>query len=254
MNQLARQLSFFAPAAVMSAWAVVMFHTVATGRINHLLIPLFRNYVIIAAVVLAILSALYLLLYQPTTETAPALAPTGRLRQFGRWLVLLVPLVAASILSPSALSSTTMANRSATAGIAPLPTMDQASQAKAKEAIDSNPNQPAAVDVTDLISISQRPAQIQSFEGRTVQSVGLFSQEAGGAPKLVRWIMWCCAADAQPASVELTGNITGTWKDSQWVEVTGKAHFPSTLGHAVPQIEVQSIAPTQEPDEPYLSP
>ena len=46
---LARQIAFFAPAAVLSAWATVMFHTVATGRINELLSPMFRNYVIIAA-------------------------------------------------------------------------------------------------------------------------------------------------------------------------------------------------------------
>ena len=28
---IARQLSFFAPAAVMSAWATVMLHTIASG-------------------------------------------------------------------------------------------------------------------------------------------------------------------------------------------------------------------------------
>jgi uncharacterized membrane protein YcgQ (UPF0703/DUF1980 family) len=48
--------------------------------------------------------------------------------------------------------------------------------------------------------------------------------------------------------------MSGDWKDSQWLEVVGTAHFPSTLGHAVPQIDVESIKPTQEPDEPYLSP
>src|SRR5277367_6023349 len=111
MNRLARQISFFAPAAVMSAWATVMLHTIATGHINRLLSPMFRNYVLTAALLLIVLSALYVLLYQPDSETAPALAPTGRLRQFGRWLVLLVPLVAASILSPSALSSTTAGMR-----------------------------------------------------------------------------------------------------------------------------------------------
>jgi uncharacterized repeat protein (TIGR03943 family) len=107
---------------------------------------------------------------------------------------------------------------------------------------------------TNLITISRTPAQLQAFEGRKVRSVGLFVAEAGKAPKLVRWIMWCCAADAQPAAVELSGNTSGNWKDTQWLEVTGTAHFPSTLGHVVPQIEVDTITPTQEPDEPYLSP
>jgi uncharacterized repeat protein (TIGR03943 family) len=253
-DRLARQISFLAPAAVMSAWATVMLHTIATGHINRLLSPMFRNYVLIAALALLVLSALYVLLYQPTAEAAPAFAPTGRMRQLGRWFVLLIPVVAASILSPSALSSTTLNNRSSTAGAAPMPSWNAASQKSAQEALAADPNQPVPVEVTDLITLSHSPDQIKAFDGRKVRVVGLFVTTPGSAPKLVRWIMWCCAADAMPASVELSGNTFGTWKDTQYLEVIGTAHFPSTLGHVVPQIEVDSIAPTQEPDEPYLSP
>jgi uncharacterized repeat protein (TIGR03943 family) len=238
----------------MSAWATVMLHTIATGHIIRLLSPMFRNYVLTAAILLLVLSALYLLLYQPASEAAPALAPTGRLRQFGRWLVLLIPVIAASVLSPSALSSTTLTNRSSTAGVAPMPSWNAESQEKAKEVLDADPNQPVPVEVTDLITLSRSPDQIKAFEGRKVRTVGLFVAQSGSTPKLVRWIMWCCAADAQPASVELDGNTSGDWKDTQWLEIVGTAHFPSTLGHVVPRIEVERIKPTQEPDEPYLSP
>src|ERR1700734_1937922 len=103
-HRLAQQISFFAPAAVMSAWATVMLHTITSGHINRLLSPMFRNYVLTASVLLFVLSALYLLLYQTDANEAPAFAPTGRLRQLGRWLVLLIPVVAASVLSPTALS------------------------------------------------------------------------------------------------------------------------------------------------------
>jgi uncharacterized repeat protein (TIGR03943 family) len=248
---IARQISFFAPAAVMSAWAIVMLHTIATGHINRLLSPLFRNYVLIAAVLLILLSALYVLLYQPSTEQTPSLAPTGRLRQFGRWLVLLIPLVAASILSPSALSNTTLNNRSSTAGAIAMPSFDAESQQKAKDALSADPNQPVPVEVTDLITLSRSPDQAKAFEGRKVRTVGLFVRQAGNPPKLVRWIMWCCAADAQPAAVDLSGNTSGNWKETDWLEIVGTAHFPA---HAAPQIDVESITPTQEPDEPYLSP
>ena len=253
-DRIARQISFFAPAAVMSAWATVMLHTIASGHINRLLSPMFRNYVLVAALALLVLSALYVLLYQPGTEDAPSLAPTGRLRQFGRWLVLLIPLVAASILSPSALSSTTLNNRSSTAGVAAMPSWNAASQKSAQEALAADPNQPVPVEVTDLITLSHSPDQMKAFEGRKVRTVGLFVAQPGGTPKLVRWIMWCCAADAMPASVELSGNFSSNWKDTQYLEVVGTAQFPSTLGHVVPRIEVDSITPTQEPDEPYLSP
>ena len=250
-DRLSRQISFFAPAAVMSAWATVMLHTIATGHINRLLSPMFRNYVLIAALVLLVLSALYVLLYQPDSENARA---TGRLRQLGRWLVLLVPVIAASILSPAGLSSTTMTNRSSTAGVAPMPSWNAASQKSADAAFAADPNQPVPVEVTDLITLSRSPDQMKAFEGRKVRTVGLLVSQPGNPPKLVRWIMWCCAADAQPASVELGGNTSGDWKDTQWLEVIGTAQFPSMLGHVVPRIDVESITPTQEPDEPYLSP
>jgi putative membrane protein len=182
------------------------------------------------------------------------LAPTGRLRQFGRWLVLLIPIVAASVLSPSALSSTTLNNRSSTYGVTPMPSWSAESQKSAQEALAADPNQPVPVEVTDLITLSQSPAQRAAFEGRPVRTVGLFVAQPGNAPKLVRWIMWCCAADAVPATVELGGNVSGNWNDAQWLEVVGTAQFPSTLGHVAPRIDVESIKPTGEPDEPYLSP
>jgi uncharacterized repeat protein (TIGR03943 family) len=258
IDRLARQISFFAPAAVLSAWATVMLHIIVSGHINRLLIPMFRNYVLIAAIFLFILSALYLLLFQPTAETASALAPTGRLRQFGRWLVLLIPLIAASVLSPSALSDMTLINHgglNSTAGVPPMPSWNAASQDSAKKALEADPNQPVPVEVTDLITLAQNPDQIKAFEGRRVRTIGrLYTGQTGNAPQLVRLIMWCCAADAQPASVELGGHVAGDWKDTQWLEIIGKAEFPSTLGHVVPRIDVESITPVEEPDEPYLSP
>ena len=254
IDRIARQISFFAPAAVMSAWATVMLHTIASGHINRLLSPMFRNYVFIGAIVLFVLSALYVLLYQPTTESAPAFAPTGRLRQFGRWLVLLIPVIAASVLSPSALSSTTMAVRgSSTAGAIAMPSLSAESEKNAQEALAADPNQPVPVEVTDLITLARSPNQMKAFDGRKVRTVGLFVNQ-DGTPKLVRWIMWCCAADAMPVSVELGGTTGGPWKDTQYLEVVGTARFPSTLGHVVPRIDIDTITPTQEPDEPYLSP
>lgn len=257
IERLSRQIAFFAPAAVMSAWATVMLHTIASGHINRLLSPMFRWYVLVAAVLLLVLSALYVLLYQPAANPAPPLAPTGRLRQIGRWLVLLIPVVAASILSPSALSSTTLANRAtsdSTAGVTPMPTWKSSNDTNVKEALAADPNQPVPVEVTDLITLSRSPEQSKAFEGRKVRTVGFFAKPPGSEPKVVRWIMWCCAADAQPASVELAGNTGNDWKDAQWLEVIGTARFPTKLGHAIPQIEVESIKPTDEPDEPYLSP
>jgi len=84
--------------------------------------------------------------------------------------------------------------------------------------------------------------------------VGFLVGQSGGKPKLLRWMMWCCAADARPISVDLGGNLSGNWKEDQWLEIVGTAQFPSTLGQITPRIDVDTIKSTQEPDEPYLSP
>ena len=251
-DRLSRQITFFAPAAVMSAWAVVMLHTIASGHLNRYLSPMFHTYVLMAGLLLLVLSALHLLLYQPSPDPSPA---ARQLRQIGRWLILLVPFIAASIFSPSALSNTTMQNRQAdsTIGAIPMPTWNSAGHANASAALAAEPNQPVPVEVTDLITLSNSPDQLKQFVGRKVRVVGLFEND-GGMLKLVRWIMWCCAADAKPVSAQLSGNTAGDWKNDEWLEVTGTAQFPSTLGHVVPEIEVDTIKPTQEPDEPYLSP
>ena len=255
MNTLARQLSYFAPAAVMTAWATVMLHTVASGRINELLSPMFRNYVIIAAAALIAFSVLYLLLFQPTQKTASAFAPTGTLRQLGRWLVLLLPVIGAAVFSPSAFSSTTISNRLGPNASDQMPTWYDKNKQVPQAVTDSDPNQAAPVEVTDLIQLGQHPDQAQAFANRKVRSVGHIITTPGGSPKLARLIMWCCAADAVPVTVELHGNVQGAFKDDDWLEVTGTAQFPAGKdGKASPVINVDTVTPTQEPDEPYLSP
>jgi len=247
-ERLQRQLVFVAPAVVMSGWATVMLHTLLAGHINRLLNPMFRTYVGLAGAVLLLLSVLHLLLYRPSPERV-----TGAARQLGRWLVLLVPVITASVPSPAALSNTTAQLRApGPTAAAALPSLGDKGRQDAKEALATDPGQPAPMEVTDLVTVSHTPELIGKFEGRQVHVIGTFA--AGQPPKLMRWIMWCCAADAQPASVALTGQAGGPWKDQQWLDVTGVAHFPSTMGQVIPEIEVTAVKATDEPDEPFLSP
>ena len=135
-----------------------------------------------------------------------------------------------------------------------MPSIDPKTRDDVKKALDADPNAPVPVEVTDLITVSQKPDQYRAFEGREVRAIGFRVMQPDSPTKLVRGLMWCCAADIQPVSVDLSGKTDGTWKDTDWLQVTGKAHFPSKDGHVVPTIDVESIQTTPEPDEPYLSP
>jgi putative membrane protein len=252
ITRIARQISFFAPAAIMGAWGVVMLHTFMTGHLSRLLAPMFRNYVLATSLLLFVLSILYLLLYQPESENGSV----PNFRQFGRWMALLMPILAASILSPSAISSITLVKHGSgpTADTPAMPTWYSVSQENAKKVLEADSSQPVPIEVTELVTISRSPDEIKVFEGRKVRSVGWVFSKPDGTRKLVRGIMWCCAADIIPVSVDLSGNTAGDWKENQWLEIVGTATFPSTLGHVTPRIEVDTIRPTDEPDEPYLSP
>jgi uncharacterized repeat protein (TIGR03943 family) len=200
---------------------------------------------------LILFSVLYLLLFQPaqaTSRTAP-----GTARQLGRWIMLLLPVVAAAVLSPSAFSSTTISKRMGPTAADQMPTWFDKDKQVSQTVLATDPNQAAPVDVTDLIQLSQNPSQAKAFDNRKVVSVGHIMR--GATPKLVRLMMWCCAADAVPVTIDLQGNTTGAWKDVDWLAVTGTAQFVTGKdGKVTPVIKVDSIAPTQEPDEPYLSP
>ena len=250
LNASNARLVFLAPAAVMSAWATVMLHTLLVGHINRLLSPMFRSYVGIAAVVLLILSALHLLLYRPSPERVP-----GAGRQLGRWLVLLVPVIAASVLSPAALSDTT-------AGCAP-PARRSRRHAQherrhrpRRQGRRRHRSQPARtpMEVTDLITGQPHAGADQEVRrpGRCTSSVPLFT--AGQpAPKLMRWIMWCCAADAQPASVATPCFLFGPGPGrrpvegpDKWLDVTGIARFPPhQLGQVIPD-KIESVTSVKQ--------
>jgi uncharacterized RDD family membrane protein YckC len=142
---IARQISFFAPAAVMSAWATVMLHTFETGHINRLLSPMFRDNVLVAALLLIVLSALYVLLFQPATVAAPVLEPRDELSHFGRWLVLLIPVIAAAVLLPQV---PTVHYQLPTPGITPMPTRPEEVN-KVRRAFEDNQYEPVPVSAVN---------------------------------------------------------------------------------------------------------
>ena len=247
---IARQISFFATAAVMSAWATVMLHTIATGHINRLLSPMFRNYVLTASVLLFILSVLYLVLYQSDSTTAPAFAPTGRVRQLGRWLVLLIPVIAASVLSPTALSSTTAATRglNSTAGVTAMPTMS-ATTAKnvalelscrcepTRAAVESEPSTSSP--------LSHAPAEMNKL--RVAAKAGPHRRfrhrpRAQGLAQIAP-LDDVVLRGRRPAHLgqNLGGPIPGTGTDTQWVEIVGiSALSLHARPRAVPRIDASN--------------
>jgi uncharacterized repeat protein (TIGR03943 family) len=94
-----------------------------------------------------------------------------------------------------------------------------------------------------------------SLHGRPVRVTGFLALDRGGAPYLVRMALNCCAADAQPVKIALTGKLPPVLRPDAWLEVTG-TYRPGLMRDPVnngpiPYLKVVSARPVPTPHDPY---
>nr|WP_202459621.1 TIGR03943 family protein [Streptomyces sp. SID1328] len=189
---------------------------------------------VLAAGVVLIAAALATVWY----ERKRAGSPGGHPEPGVAWLLVL-PVLALILIAPPALGSYS-AVRTGTAlqppyGLDPLPSSD-----------------PVRLSVVDYAS---RAAYTHSLRGRTVRVTGFLALDAHGSPYLVRMALNCCAADAQPVKIGLTGQLPPVLRPDAWMEVTGVyasrvTRDPVNNG-VIPYLRVTSARPVAAPADPY---
>ncbi|QNP71183.1 TIGR03943 family protein [Streptomyces roseirectus] len=95
----------------------------------------------------------------------------------------------------------------------------------------------------------------EKIKGRTIQIAGFLALGKDGTPYLVRMALSCCAADAQPVKVALTGEIPPVLQPDTWLLITG-TYSPRRMadpvnGGPIPFIQVSRAQPVTEPTDPY---
>nr|WP_223188594.1 TIGR03943 family protein [Streptomyces sp. TRM68416] len=95
----------------------------------------------------------------------------------------------------------------------------------------------------------------RSLEGRRVEITGFVAVDRAGTPYLVRMTLNCCAADAQPVKVALTGEVPPVLRPDTWLRVTG-TYTPRRVkdpvnGAPIPFLKVTEAAPAPAPQDPY---
>ncbi|MGW3997403.1 TIGR03943 family putative permease subunit [Amycolatopsis sp. NPDC004772] len=97
----------------------------------------------------------------------------------------------------------------------------------------------------------------RSLAGRTVTITGFVAFDRGGTPYLVRMLLNCCAADAQPVKVGLTGRVPPVLPPDAWLEVTGaytgRQATDPVNGGTIPFVDVGRARPVATPADPYES-
>jgi uncharacterized repeat protein (TIGR03943 family) len=212
----------------------VLLHAGVTGLYLRYVKAGLRPLVLAAGVVLVI-AAVATLWY---ARRRPAGHPAPRVS----WLLVL-PVFALILVSPPALGaySAMRAGTAVTAPriVAPLPA--------------GNPVRLTVIEYADRAVYDHG----RSLAGRTVTLTGFVAFDPAGAPYLVRMLLNCCAADAQPVKLGLTGGVPPVLQPDSWLEVTGTysgelAKDPVN-GGAIPFFDVRDARPVAAPADPYES-
>ena len=90
---------------------------------------------------------------------------------------------------------------------------------------------------------------------RPIEVTGFVALDRGGTPYLVRMTLNCCAADAQPVKIGLSGQLPPVLRPDTWLEVTGTYSGKQTKdpvnGGVIPFIDVIRANPVPAPRDPY---
>jgi uncharacterized repeat protein (TIGR03943 family) len=158
------------------------------------------------------------------------------------WLLVL-PVLALILVAPPALGSYA-ADRTGTAlqppaGLATLPAGD-----------------PIRLSVLDYATRAVYDHG-NSLGGRRIRITGFISVGPRGAPYLTRMVLSCCAADAQPIKVGLSGNLPSGLRPDSWLEATGtytsRQLKDDVNGGPIPFLDVSEARPVPTPADQYES-
>lgn len=95
----------------------------------------------------------------------------------------------------------------------------------------------------------------RTLHDRELKITGFVTLDRKGTPYLVRMGLNCCAADAQPVKIALTGAIPPVLRPDTWLEITG-TYTPRRMkdpvnGGPIPYLEVTTARPVPTPHDPY---
>jgi len=95
----------------------------------------------------------------------------------------------------------------------------------------------------------------RSIDGRQIKVTGFVALDRSGSPYLVRMALNCCAADAQPVKIALTGTIPPVLQPDKWLQVSGTYTAKQTKDPVnngpIPYFRVTAATPVPTPKDPY---
>lgn len=268
-------LQRFISAGVLMAWGAALCFLYFSGRITAYLHPHFHLFAVSGGIVLILLAMLVLVAPEDAAGTACG-DPKSLWKSLLMAAVLVLPMLVALSASQDAYGAGTVLNRNYVQDLSQLPggaasvpastPADVTLPGDTGQSADSGDDEPKVrknakgeiqAEVVDFLYAAQMPDMRQTFEDKQVEVVGQLMPAKADNPKgdrydLVRMLMTCCAADAQPIALPVQPGAKPDVPEMTWVKIHGKATFPMIGGQRRPLIENATIEKTDPPADTYL--
>jgi uncharacterized repeat protein (TIGR03943 family) len=235
-------------ALVLATLGAILCHTWLSGQVQTLLHPMLRPLVLGGGIVLLGAAFLVIALAPEREPLLPAAAPR-RWRRAARDVAVALTAAIAVAAAPQSFSALALANRVATTDPTALRKKESDDAAAAwKPGADGM----VRLETVDLLMAADAPDTVQQLDGQRVRFLGQFSPDDSNGFKIVRFLMFCCAADAQPVSVQVDGAPPAVEKMG-WVQVIGRVHFPETVpGKRQPRVTLEKVEAIPAPSDKFL--
>lgn len=226
------------PSLGLAALGVAQCHAYWSGQVRVLLHPSFHLFVLWSGLVLVFLAAARV--WTQSEDRA-----SGNWRNFGLNLFVVLAVIGSLKVAPLGYSALAVDNRGVTNELVTKfsPPEPFADVAKVGGLIEC--------EVTDLLWAANDAGASQSLTGRQVRLIGQYRPEDVTGFQVVRLLMFCCAADAQPVGIKVLGS-TDDLKSNAWIEVTGKVYFGRGASQKQVEIELEKVRTISPPREIFL--
>jgi len=268
----------FLSAGVLAVWGGIILTFFFTGRIRAYLHPTFQPFALVAGIVLICMAVLVVL----SPKSAAQHGSRSSIGSILASLFLVAPLFLTFSKTLDRFSASTVANRVYVQDLAQLPGAKPPEQTPSpvepplpddgSPSANSQPANPPQDDqymlpknkkgqvqagVVDFLYAAQLPEIRDQLENKPVEVVGQLMPAKTNNPKgnryvVIRMMMTCCAADAQPVALPIEPQIKPELPEMAWVKVTGTAAFPLEGGQRKPLIQNAVIEKIEPPEDPYL--
>jgi putative membrane protein len=237
--------------ALMSVVVVATIWLAVSGQLILYIHPRYVVFTVIMAVVALVFVAASAFLREPHDHDAP---PTKRQNVVSVAAAVLSLVIAVGIIAvpPATLTSATLEQRAINdAGFS-------GDRGQTVEAAASTTDAAfAKFTVLDWSSLLRQTSELSFFSGKPVDVVGFVSADPDDPDNMFfvsRFVVTCCAVDAQPVGVAV---YSPNWADDlasdQWVRVTGGfATNPSSSSVQDIALVPDSVTVVEQPGEPYL--